>query len=112
MAERRRPIVLRFYVSEEEKELILQKMALVGTDNLGAYLRKMAIDGQVIKLDLPELREMISLLRYAGNNINQIARCANASGHVYETDLAGIHDSLNSLWNTADGILKSLSLIP
>ena len=46
----------------EERALIEQKMAQLGTTNMAAYLRKMAIDGFVINLELPELREMVSLL--------------------------------------------------
>mgnify|MGYP002087627730 CR=1 FL=1 len=54
---------------------------------MGAYLRKMAIDGYVIKLELPELKEMIRLLGIANNNINQIARSLNSTGRIYETDI-------------------------
>ena len=77
---RKRNIQLIFWVSEKERELIAQKMEQVGTENLSAYLRKIAIDGFIIKLDLPELREMISLLRRSSNNLNQLARKANAGG--------------------------------
>ena len=69
MAKRKRDVPLLFWVSKQEKELIEEKMAQLGTDNLSAYLRKMAIDGLVVKLELPELREMISLLRYSSNNL-------------------------------------------
>ena len=76
MAKRKRDVPLLFWVSKQEKELIEEKMAQLGTDNLSAYLRKMAIDGLVVKLELPELREMISLLRYSSNNLNQLTRHA------------------------------------
>lgn len=61
-----------FWVSPQEMELIRQKMAQFGTDNLSAYLRKMAIDGYVLQLDLPELKELVSLLRRSSNNLNQL----------------------------------------
>ena len=76
---------------------------------MGAYLRKMAIDGYVLRLDLPELREMISLLRRCSGNLNQIAKRANESGRIYETDLAEIQEQLDGLWNTAREILLALS---
>lgn len=60
-------------------------MARIGVTNQEAFLRKMALDGLVIKLDLPELKQMISLLRYTSNNINQIAKRLNESGRAYET---------------------------
>ena len=64
MAKRKRDIQLKVRVTPEERAMIETKMAQLGTTNMGAYLRKMAIDGYVVKLDLPELRELVSLLRY------------------------------------------------
>ena len=63
MAKRKRDVPVLFYVSKDEMALIQQKMQAFGTSNMSAYLRKMAIDGYVLKLDLPELKELISLLR-------------------------------------------------
>ena len=71
MAKRKRDIQLKFRVTPQEREMIETKMAQFGTTNMAAYLRKMAIDGYVVKLDLPELRELVSLLRYSSNNLNQ-----------------------------------------
>lgn len=62
-------------------------MAQVGMTNLSAYLRRISIDGMIIKLELPELKEMVSLLRYTSNNINQIAKRMNESGRIYDADL-------------------------
>lgn len=67
MAKRKRDIQLKFRVTPQEREMIETKMAQFGTTNMAAYLRKMAIDGYVVKLDLPELRELVSLLRYSSN---------------------------------------------
>ena len=77
MAKRKRDIQLKFRVTPQEREMIETKMAQFGTTNMAAYLRKMAIDGYVVKLDLPELRELVSLLRYSSNNLNQLAVLAN-----------------------------------
>src|SRR5699024_10783632 len=63
MAKRKRDVPVLFYVSKDEMALIQQKMQASGTSNMSAYLRKMAIDGYVLKLDLPELKELVSLLR-------------------------------------------------
>ena len=84
MAKRKREIVLRFRVTPEERGMIEEKMAQLGTDNMAAYLRKMAIDGYIVKLDLPELRDMVSLLRRSGNNLNQIARRVNETSRIYD----------------------------
>lgn len=77
MAKRKRDIQLKFRVTPQEREMIETKMAQFGTTNMAAYLRKMAIDGYVVKLDLPELRELVSLLRYSSNNLNQLTRRAH-----------------------------------
>ena len=66
-----RDIPILFWVSEEEREQIEQKMSLLGTGNMSAYLWKIAIDGYVVNLDLPELRELTTLLRRSSNNLNR-----------------------------------------
>ena len=104
-----REIQVKFRMTRQERELLEEKMALAGTTNMGAYLRKMAIDGYVLRLDLPELREMISLLRRCSGNLNQIAKRANESERIYETDLKEIQEQLNGLWNKAREILLALS---
>ena len=111
MAKRKRDVPLLFWVSKQEKELIEEKMAQLGTDNLSAYLRKMAIDGLVVKLELPELREMISLLRYSSNNLNQLTRHAHETSRLYDTDLEDMRQSYERLWEAANQILTSLAAI-
>ena len=108
---RNRTEQIKFWTTPEEKDLILKKMELYGTSNMGAYLRKMAIDGYVIKLELPELKEMIRLLGIANNNINQIARSLNSTGRIYEADSQEIRDRVDGLYDYARKILDSLSKI-
>ena len=79
-AKRKRTVPPLLYVSEQERALIHAKMEQYGTSNLSAYLRKMAFDGYVVNLDLPELRELVALLRRSSNNLNQLTRCANGMG--------------------------------
>ncbi len=67
MATRQREVQLKFRASPEERTLIETKMAQLGTTNMAAYLRKMALDGYVVNLELPELQEMVSLLRRSSN---------------------------------------------
>lgn len=104
-----RDINLMFWVTPHENELIHQKMAQLGTNNLSAYLRKMAIDGLIVKLDLPELREMISLLRRSSNNLNQIAKRMNETGRVYDTDLREAVEQQERLWEMTNAILTRLA---
>ncbi len=107
----RRKIRISVRLTEEEHRLLKEKMARIGVTNQEAFLRKMALDGLVIKLDLPELKQMISLLRYTSNNINQIAKRLNESGRAYETDLAEILEKQDRLWQLANDILMKLSRI-
>lgn len=107
----RRNIRISVRLTEEEHQLLKEKMARIGVTNQEAFLRKMALDGLVIKLDLPELKQMISLLRYTSNNINQIAKRLNESGRAYETDFADILEKQNQLWELANEILIKLSSI-
>ena len=84
MANRKRNIQVKFYVTAEEKELMEQKMAQLQTKRIGAYLRKMAIDGYIIQVDTRDIKEMNKLLSAIGRNINQIAKRVNAGGPTYE----------------------------
>ncbi|EEG52785.1 plasmid mobilization protein [Enterocloster asparagiformis] len=111
MAKRKRDVPLLFWVSPEEKALIERKMAQLGTENLSAYLRKMAIDGLVVKLELPELRELVSLLRYSSNNLNQLTRRVHETGRVYDADLEDMRQRYDRLWEAANKILTSLAAI-
>ena len=84
-------------------------MEQVGTENLSAYLRKIAIDGYILKLDLPELREMISLLRRSSNNLNQIARRLNETGRFYAADMEDLRARLDELISIGKQILSRLA---
>ena len=107
----RRSIRISVRLTEEEHRLLKEKMARIGVTNQEAFLRKMALDRLVIKLELPELKQMISLLRYTSNNINQIAKRLNESGRAYDTDLAEILEKQKQLWGFANKILMKLSTI-
>lgn len=87
MAKRKREIQLHFMVSEQERNLIDEKMQQLGTKNLGAYLRKMAVDGYVIQLDLSDIRELVSLLRRTSNSLNQLTKRVHETGNIYGEDI-------------------------
>ena len=108
-AKRKREVQVNFRVSPEELALIEQKMAQLGTVNREAYLRKMALDGYVVKLDLPELKELVSLMRYSSNNLNQLTRKVHETGRVYNADLEDISQRQKQLWDGVQKILAQLS---
>lgn len=106
---RKREVQLNFRVSPEELALIEQKMAQLGTTNREAYLRKMALDGYVVRLELPELKELVSLMRYSSNNLNQLARRAHETGRIYDADLEDISQRQDQLWAGVREILAQLA---
>ena len=111
MAKRKRDIQLKFRVTPQEREMIETKMAQFGTTNMAAYLRKMAIDGYVVRLDLPELRDLISLLRRTSSNFNQIARRVNSTGRVYEDDIYDMKVKIEQTWDATNKVLEKLAAI-
>ena len=106
---RKREVQLNFRVSPEELALIEQKMAQLGTKNREAYLRKMALDGYVVRLELPELKELVSLMRYSSNNLNQLARRAHETGRIYDADLENISRRQEALWDGVHQVLTQLA---
>ena len=107
MANRTRNIQMKFYVTEEEKRLIDEKMTQLPTRRYGAYLRKMAIDGYIIYTDTTDIKEMNTALSAIGRNINQIARRVNAGGNIYQADMEEIRERLDQIWQLQRRILLS-----
>ena len=106
---RKREVQLNFRVSPEELALIEQKMIQLGTKNREAYLRKMALDGYVVRLDLPELKELVSLMRYSSNNLNQLTRRVHETGRIYDADLEDITRRQEALWDGVHQVLTQLA---
>ena len=91
--------------------MIHQKMAEFGTSNMGAFVRKMVIDGYIVKLDIPELKEIVHLLGPIGNNVNQMARKLNAGSSIYREDIAEVKAKLDAVYKLQRRILKKLAKI-
>ena len=111
MAKRKRDVPVLFWVSAEELELIHQKMQQYGTENLSAYLRKMALDGYCIRLDLQDVKALVSLLRICSNNLNQYAKRANETGSIYHADIEDLQKRLEEIWTDMREVLVRLSSI-
>ena len=104
-----RNIVKIIRMTPDELQAIQQKMQQFGTNNFSAFVRKMAIDGYVIKLELPELKELVSLLRYSSNNLNQLTKRVHETGRIYDADLEDLRQSKERLWDAARRILDTLA---
>ena len=108
MANRKRNIQLKIWVTEEERKLIEYKMSLIPSRQIGAYLRKMAIDGYIIYTDTSNIKEMNNNLRAIGSNINQIAKRVNSTSNIYHEDIAELRERLGEIWQLQRTILSTL----
>ncbi len=98
MKNRTRPVRIEFRVTEQEHQLIQKKMEQLGTKNMGAYLRKMAIDGYIIKVDYTEQKKLAAAISRVAGNINQICRRINQTGHFYEDDIVELKAKQCEIW--------------
>ena len=98
MKNRTRPVRIEFRVTEQERQLIQKKMEQLGTKNMGAYLRKMAIDGYIIKVDYTEQKKLAATVSRVASNINQICRRINSTGRCYEDDVAELKARQAEIW--------------
>ena len=102
---------VKFWVSEEEYQLLQKKMKAAGGVNQGAYIRKMILDGYIVKLDIPELKEIIRLLSITSNNVNQIARQLHSTGSIYQQDIGEVEAQLEQNYKMLRRLITKLSKI-
>lgn len=108
--QRQRDVHLHVMVSEEERALIQERMAEAGIRNMGAYMRKMALNGYVLHVDLSPVRELVSLQRRCSNNLNQVAIHANTYG-VYPEEITALQRDYAELWGPLSALLEKLSQV-
>ena len=111
MKRRRRPVHLHVMVSEEEQALIRERMDEAGIRNMGAYMRKMALNGYVLHVDLSPVRELVSLQSRCSNNLNQVAIQANTYGGIYPEEIAALKKDYEALWGPLSDLLKKLAAV-
>ena len=102
---------VKFWVNEEEYELLQKKMEAAGGVNQGAYIRKMILDGYIVNLDIPELKEIIRLLSITSNNVNQMARQLHSTGRIYEQDIGEVEAQLEQNYKMLRKLITKLSKI-
>ena len=109
MMKREKQLLVR--ISDADKERIQAKMEEAGIRNMSAYVRKMALDGICVKLDLTEVRQLIVLLQRCSNNLNQYAKRANETGSVYAADIEDLQSRLDEIWELSRQSLAHLANI-
>mgnify|MGYP003312637039 CR=1 FL=1 len=102
---------IHFLVSREEEARINQRMAEIGIRNRNAYLRKMALNGYCINLDLRDVKELVSLLRRCSNNLNQYAKRANENGSIYAADIMDLQERFQEILDTERSIFLKLAVL-
>lgn len=107
----KKSVRVEFVMSEQDADLVKGRMAELGITNLSAYLRKMAVDGYIIHLDMGDIQEMVRILRICSNNLNQYARRANETGSVYAADVEDLRTRLDGLWDGMDKLLRGFANI-
>ena len=107
----KKTVRVEFVMSEQDAELVKGRMAELGITNLSAYLRKMAVDGYIIHIDMGDIQEMVRLLRICSNNLNQYAKRANETGSVYAADVEDLRTRLDGLWDGMDKLLRGFANI-
>ena len=108
---RRRCVHLHVMVTPEEQALIRERMAEAGISNMGAYMRKMALNGYVLHVDLSDIRELVSLQRRSANNLSQVAIHVNTYGGIYPHEIKALQRDYADLWEAFSDLLKKLSKI-
>ena len=106
-----RTVGLYTKVTPEEKAVIDRKMSELGTANLRAYLRKMAVDGYIVNLDMSGVVEMVKLLRSISSNVNQIARRCNSTHNLYEQDVEDLRQGYAEIWQGVNDLLKKFEAL-
>ena len=102
---------VKFWVNEKEYELLQKKMEAAGGVNKGAYIRKMILDGYIVNLDIPELKEIIRLLSITSNNVNQMARQLHSTGRIYQQDIGEVEAQLEQNYKMLRKLITKLSKI-
>lgn len=108
---RRRCVHLHVMVTPEEQALIRERMAEAGISNMGAYMRKIALNGYVLHVDLSEIRELVSLQRRCANNLNQVAIHVNTYGGIYPDEIKALQRDYADIWEPLSDLLKKLSVV-
>lgn len=102
---------VHFVMSDQEYAQMCKKIESLGIRNHAAYLRKMALNGYCIQLDLPEIRKMTSLLGRCSSNLNQYAKKANETGSIYEEDIRDLQERLEKIYAQTEKILIRLNAL-
>ena len=110
MQNRARNIQIKFYVTPEEKDMILKRMNIVKINHIGAYLRKQAINGYCINVDMTMFKNLAAEVNKIGVNINQTAKKINADKSINNEDILQMKKMMEEIWQLLRQSLSVLQL--
>ena len=108
---RKRDQVIKTWMSEDEVKQLYRRMDEMEIRNRGAFIRKMILNGYCVRLDIPEIKKMTSLLNRCGSNLNQYAKKANQTGSIYEEDIRDLQKRLDQIYENTEKILARLNAL-
>lgn len=108
MTKEKRLIHHSLRMTEAEEAVVREKMEAIGIKNQSMYFRAMALNGYLLKVELPEIRELTRLMSNLTNNVNQIAKRVNEHGSIYETELEEITQRLDGIWSLMSDTLNRI----
>ena len=111
MAQRERSVSRLLRLTPQENALLEQKIQQSGIRNREAFMRKMLLEGYVLNLELPELKEILRLTRYTSNNVNQIARHAHETGRYYIEDIEQMVRNQEAIQDALKEVLNRLAAL-
>ena len=106
--EEKRLVHQSFMTTEAEADVIRRKMDAFGIKKKSGFFRAMVLKGYLLKVEMPEIREWIRLLKNLTNNVNQIAKRLNEHGSIYMLEIDDIRQRLDELWETTNQMLNRL----
>lgn len=107
MSNRERNVPVQFYMTVEEREILNKKMEESKIKNMGAYLRKMAIDGRIFNVDMSPLKSINSQMTRINTNINQITKRVNSTNSIYKEDIEEVENGVEEIWQ----LLRSIQSV-
>ncbi|MGO1580108.1 MAG: plasmid mobilization protein [Peptoniphilaceae bacterium] len=110
MSNRERNIPVQFYMTREERQILDKKMEQSKIKNMGAYLRKMSIDGQIFNVDMSPLKSINSQMTRINTNINQITKRVNSTNTIYKEDIEEVQNGVEEIWQLLRSIQSDLQL--
>ena len=110
MSNRTRQNELKIFLNDDEQYILNRKFEQSGLRSKSAFIRRLILYGYVYDVDYSSLQECNTILAKISNNINQITKRANATGHIYEDDIKELKELMNQIWDTQKSILSKQPL--